>query len=577
MPAEDNTNDEYVRKRVEDISKLIYEVAAGNFDYKLKQRDVEGELEGLIGGINMLGEELKASTVSRDFMESIYKGVVDILIIINPDQTIDRVNDAVVDHLGYSPQDLIARDFKTLLSPGDFAILEEIKLHLNSNGAYHNAELRLLRKDKTLLETSASFSSLFDNQKNHLGTIVIAKDITHIKTTERELKMAKEKAEAANKAKSHFLANMSHEIRTPLNGMLGFLELLGGTSLDPDQTEYLDMIKTSGQSLAKLLNDILDLSKVENGKLNIEYVPFNLKNTLQPSFQTYSYLAREKGLDFVFEFTPDLPELVIGDPSRLTQILSNLIGNSLKFTQEGGLFIRLSGNKKDNRRLNLLLEVTDTGVGIPDQMQTSIFDSFTQADTSTTRKYGGAGLGLAITKHLVALMNGTIRFECPPVSRGRENGTSFFVELPLEMPTSSERPESDPVTTKQTLAFPNGFRVLLVDDNEINILLAQKVLEKLNAGVSLARDGKQALDLALERSFDVILMDIQMPVMDGFEASTALRKAGYQAPIIALSANVYPEEIKTCFENGMNGHIGKPFTLDGIYNKITSVVNQTED
>ncbi len=334
MPAKDNTNDEYVRKRVDDISKLIYEVAAGNFDYKLKQRDVEGELEGLIGGINMLGEELKASTVSRDFMESIYKGVVDILIIITPDQTIDRVNDAVVDHLGYSPQDLIGRDFKTLLSTEDFSFLQDIQQHLASNGAYHNAELRLLRKDKSLLETSASFSSLFDNQKNHLGTIVIAKDITHIKETERELKKAKEKAEAANKAKSHFLANMSHEIRTPLNGMLGFLELLGGTSLDTDQTEYLDMIKTSGQSLAKLLNDILDLSKVENGKLNIEHVPFNLKSSIQPSFQTYSYLAREKGLDFILDVEPDLPEIVIGDPSRLTQILTNLIGNSLKFTQE---------------------------------------------------------------------------------------------------------------------------------------------------------------------------------------------------------------------------------------------------
>jgi PAS domain S-box-containing protein len=346
MPAKDNTNDEYVRKRVDDISKLIYEVAAGNFDYKLKQRDVEGELEGLIGGINMLGEELKASTVSRDFMESIYKGVVDILIIITPDQTIDRVNDAVVDHLGYSPQDLIGRDFKTLLSTEDFSFLQEIQQHLASNGAYHNAELRLLRKDKSLLETSASFSSLFDNQKNHLGTIVIAKDITHIKETERELKKAKEKAEAANKAKSHFLANMSHEIRTPLNGMLGFLELLGGTSLDTDQTEYLDMIKTSGQSLAKLLNDILDLSKVENGKLNIEMVEFNLKDSIQSSFKTYSYLAREKGLEFIMEFESDLPEMVIGDPSRLTQIMTNLVGNSLKFTREGGIFIKVSESKK---------------------------------------------------------------------------------------------------------------------------------------------------------------------------------------------------------------------------------------
>lgn len=577
MPAKDNTNDEYVRKRVDDISKLIYEVAAGNFDYKLKQRDVEGELEGLIGGINMLGEELKASTVSRDFMESIYKGVVDILIIITPDQTIDRVNDAVVDHLGYSPQDLIGRDFKTLLSTEDFSFLQDIQQHLASNGAYHNAELRLLRKDKSLLETSASFSSLFDNQKNHLGTIVIAKDITHIKETERELKKAKEKAEAANKAKSHFLANMSHEIRTPLNGMLGFLELLGGTSLDTNQTEYLDMIKTSGQSLAKLLNDILDLSKVENGKLNIEHVPFNLKSSIQPSFQTYSYLAREKGLDFILDFEPDLPEIVIGDPSRLTQILTNLIGNALKFTQEGSVFIRVSGSRKDNHHLDLLLEVTDTGVGIPEQMRASIFDSFTQADTSTTRKFGSAGLGLAITKHLVALMGGTIKFECPPISKNQDNGTSFFVELPLKVPTSTGRSEHDPAATKETPAFPRGFRVLLVDDNEINILLAQKVLEKLNANVSLARDGKQAHDLALEQKFDVILMDIQMPVMDGFEASTALRKAGYQAPIIALSANVYPEEIKTCFENGMNGHIGKPFTVDGIFNKITSVINESPD
>lgn len=570
MSSQDST-EEYIKNRIDDISKLIYEVAAGNFDYKLEMTDLEGELEGLIGGINMLGEELKSSTVSKDFMESIYRGVADILIILRTDLTIERVNDMVTNHLGYTPQELVGAPFKKLIADKDVDNLTEIKESLAKDNSYHAVDLKLKRKDNTYLETSASFSALYDNQKNHLGTIIIAKDITLLKESERQLKVAKEKAEAASLAKSSFLANMSHEIRTPLNGMLGFIELLSETPTTEVQEQYLQMVKVSGESLSKLLNDILDLNKVEQGKLSLESIKFVLEDSIKACLYPYKYQANERGLSFEFEFDPKLPSMVIGDPSRLNQVIRNLVGNALKFTEKGSIQakFKLDSMTKDNFVMEC--QIIDTGIGIPEDKKERIFESFTQADNSTTRRFGGSGLGLTISKHLITLMSGEIYLESPALSLGRDSGSVFTVKVPLQIDDSLYNPQELPTKFKPT--FERSYEVLVVDDNDVNLILAQKILESMGLHVSVARNGREAVNTALKKKFDIIFMDVQMPIMDGYTASSKLRQSNYFGPIIALSANVYNEDIKRCYESGMNGHLRKPFTKKEIYNKVLSLVS----
>ncbi|MEQ8473272.1 MAG: ATP-binding protein [Marinoscillum sp.] len=551
---------------------LIYEVAAGNFDYKLEMTNLEGELEGLIGGINMLGEELKASTVSKDFMESIYRGVADILIILRTDLTIERVNDMVTDHLGFVPEELMNKPFRSLVRDEDIPALNEIRDSLEIKNAHHAVDVYLARKDGTFLETSASFSALYDNQRKRLGTIIIAKDISALKESERELKIAKEKAEAASSAKSSFLANMSHEIRTPLNGMLGFIELLSETPTTEMQAEYLKMVKVSGDSLSKLLNDILDLNKVEQGKLTLESIRFVLEDSLKGCLYPYKYQANERGLKFDFEFDSKLPSMVIGDPSRINQVIRNLVGNALKFTEKGQINVRFELDEMHADNFTMKCVISDTGIGIPEEKIESVFESFTQADSSTTRRFGGSGLGLTISKHLINLMSGSIQVESPARSLEIDHGSVFTMKIPLQIDDSIQQSLQEGTAEFKPM-FNRAYDILVVDDNDVNLMLAQKILESMNLRVYSARNGKEAVNMALKKNFDIIFMDVQMPIMDGYVASSKLRKSNYFGPIIALSANVYNEDIKRCYENGMNGHLRKPFTKKEIYNKVLSLVS----
>ncbi len=566
----EETAKKYLKNRLDDIMKLLHEVAVGNFDHKLEIGEEEDELAGLIGGITMLGEELKASTVSRDFMESIYRGVADILIIISPNHRIERANEAVLNFLGYQPKELIGKAFDVLIAEDHVSLYDNIKEVLTIQPSHTASEFALRKKDGSELETSASFSSLYDNQKNHLGTIMIAKDITQIKETERQLQSAKEKAVAANEAKSSFLANMSHEIRTPLNGMLGFVDLLFETSVTETQKQYLSMVKVSGEALSKLLNDILDLNRVEQGKLGLENIPFVLDETLKSGLNPFRYLANEKGLTFDVDIDPDLPKLVIADPSRINQVVRNLVGNSLKFTESGFIKIVFSGNQVQDL-YQLRASVIDSGIGIPVEKRNSIFESFTQADNSTTRKYGGSGLGLTICRHLVTLMGGSMHFESPPSSFKMSKGTCFTFEIPLLVDQSHAKDEFRK-TAEDQFQFTTPYSILVVDDNDVNLLLAQKILESMNLHVATCKNGQEAVDEALQKQYDVILMDIQMPLMDGYVATQHLRNAEYHGPIIALSANVYKEDIKKCYQCGMNGHLKKPFTKEDIYHRLSTVL-----
>ena len=415
-----------------------------------------------------------------------------------------------------------------------------------------------------------------DASKPEGGTIWIMEDVTERRRTEAALAQAKDEAQAANRAKSAFLANTSHELRTPLNGMLGLARLLQQRDLAEDtRAGYLDQLMESAEGLTSLISDILDLSKVEAGRLTLESLPFSLQDMLTNIRLAYATMANARGLHFSLEIAEGVPSRVIGDPTRVRQILANYLGNALKFTESGRVLLRVSAPAPGRVRL----EVSDTGPGIAEELQAQLFSPFTQADSSTTRRYGGTGLGLSICRELATLMNGEVGLQSRP-----GYGASFWADLPLPTaPAVRPVPAAQPAESLLSREL-KGLHVLMVEDHPVNMMIAVAQLEQWGLQVSQALDGRQAIDAVNHAAdaglpFDAVLMDVQMPVMGGHEAARELRKRfnATELPIIALTAAALVSEREEALAAGMNDFLTKPVDAPRLRQTLIRLIGKATD
>jgi PAS domain S-box-containing protein len=461
--------------------------------------------------------------------------------------------------LGYQEHEIGSsfEEWRKRVHPDDLDdAIKAIKTHLARKTPLYEHRYRMQTKDGSWKWILARGKALFDDTGEAVRVVGFHTDLTH----DIENQIA---ADNANKAKSLFLATMSHEIRTPLTGVLGMAELLHDSQLNKEQSKQVNEILDSGRNLLNIINDILDFSKISSGKLQLDIHPFKLKQLIEQVLKLFEKMSVEKGINLIVEETDleaDSEQLLLGDSTRLRQVLINLIGNAVKFTSHGEVKLSVISEKNTDKGLRLRFKVSDSGIGISEEQQLKLFDAFYQANQNTTRKYGGSGLGLAISQSLVTLMGGVIS-----VHSSKGKGSTFEFCLTFDK-THEQRKKNREAVSNQSLSG----KILIVDDVKTNLMIAKALVKKLGLEVQTAANGKEAVELCQQDTFDLIFMDCRMPIMDGYQASRLIResKAGESLPIIALTANATAEERQECFAAGMNEVLTKPYQKTEIYNTL---------
>jgi len=505
----------------------------------------------------------EALLVSERALRFVAENTKDLILRISPKGEVEFASNAAMSLLGYTPEDLVGRNVEDLVNLEDrLATAERIRLAIAERKRSMGTTLdyRVRRADGAEIWLEGSPRPVYDGDGKYLGYVDVVRDVSRRKELEAEAAEARRSAEAAAKAKSDFLANMSHELRTPLTSILGFGRLIGRNGgLSAEDQRHVDLIQAAGQSLLTVVNDILDFSKLEAGGLTLDSQPIDVGDLVGSVVAMLSEQARGKSIDL--RLHGDDAVIVLGDPSRLRQILINLVSNAVKFTDHGAVDVEFRVSAMGGDAVRLTFSVTDTGIGIPLDQQSRIFSRFTQVDSTGARRFGGTGLGLAICQKLVDLMDGEIGVE----SDGRTGSRFWFqVVLPSAEALSTDRSEA-----AGDFDLGANLKILVAEDHPANRALLGVLLE--GTDVTFAENGEEAVQLCERANFDIVLMDMQMPILDGLGATRAIRSLPSphaHVPVVALTANVLPDQILACRAAGMDGHVAKPIDALALYEAI---------